>query len=72
MCAKEDWDNIDVVLSVGTRYQAPASWGQHDGKKLIRIDIDANQSVQIANTRRAYYLYGREVTEDAGRARPSS
>ena len=47
MCAKEDWDNIDVVLSVGTRYQAPASWGQHDGK-LIRIDIDANQSVQIA------------------------
>ena len=48
MCAKEDWDNIDVVLAVGTRYQAPASWGQHDGKKLIRIDIDANQSVQIA------------------------
>ena len=48
MCAKEDWDNIDVVLSVGTRYQAPASWGRHDEKKLIRIDIDPNQSVQIA------------------------
>ena len=48
MCAKEDWDNIDVVLSVGTRYQSPASWGKQNEKKLIRIDIDPKQSVQIA------------------------
>ena len=48
MCAKEIWDQIDVVLSVGTRYQAPASWGKQDEKKLIRIDIDPKQSVSIA------------------------
>ena len=48
MCAKEIWEQIDVVLSVGTRYQAPASWGKQDGKKLIRIDIDPKQSVSIA------------------------
>ena len=35
MCAKEIWDQIDVVLSVGTRYQAPASWGKQDEKKLF-------------------------------------
>ncbi|MEE2746495.1 MAG: thiamine pyrophosphate-dependent enzyme [Pseudomonadota bacterium] len=48
LCAKEIWDDIDVILAVGTRYQAPASWSNSDTKKLVRIDIDANQSVSIA------------------------
>ena len=47
MCAKEIWDSIDVVLSVGTRYQAPATWGKAEEKKLIRVDIDPKQSMNI-------------------------
>lgn len=48
MCAKEIWDSIDVVLAVGTRYQSPGSWGAVDGQKLIRIDIDGEQSLNVA------------------------
>ncbi len=41
------WPEIDLALAVGTRFSAPlTSWG-HDGDiKLIRIDIDANQSIE--------------------------
>ncbi len=48
MCAKDIWDTIDVVLAVGTRYQSPGSWPKIDGQKLIRIDIDPKQSLNVA------------------------
>lgn len=38
------WDEIDVVLVVGTRFLSPAmSWGRGDEVRTIRIDIDAEQ-----------------------------
>jgi acetolactate synthase I/II/III large subunit len=41
MVGSEMWDDIDVVLAVGTRFHPPMlMWGEREGKKLIRIDTD--------------------------------
>lgn len=40
------WPSIDVALAVGTRFFHPiVEWGRDDGIKLVRIDIDSEQSV---------------------------
>lgn len=41
---QEIWDEVDVVLVVGTRFLAPAlSWGRADAIQLVRIDVDPIQ-----------------------------
>ena len=41
------WPEIDLALAVGTRFSTPiANWGHDDDIKLIRIDVDPNQSVK--------------------------
>ena len=48
---QEIWDELDVVLVVGTRFLAPAlSWGREKEVRIIRIDIDP---VQMAKPREA-------------------
>jgi acetolactate synthase-1/2/3 large subunit len=40
------WPSIDVALAVGTRFFHPiVEWGRDDDVRLIRIDIDPEQSV---------------------------
>ena len=40
------WPTVDVALAVGTRLFHPiVAWGRDDRVKLVRIDIDAEQSV---------------------------
>lgn len=40
------WPSIDVAIAVGTRLFHPiVAWGRDDAIKLVRIDIDAKQSV---------------------------
>ena len=40
------WPTIDVALAVGTRFFHPiVEWGRDPGIKLVRIDIDAEQSI---------------------------
>ena len=40
------WPGIDVALAVGTRFFHPiVEWGRDDDVRLIRIDIDPEQSV---------------------------
>ena len=40
------WPGIDVALAVGTRFFHPiVEWGRDDAIRLIRIDIDPEQSV---------------------------
>jgi len=41
---QEIWDDIDVVLVVGSRFLAPAlSWGRAGDVQVVRIDVDAAQ-----------------------------
>lgn len=41
------WADVDVALAVGTRFLMPmTNWGHDDAIKLIRIDIDPDQSVR--------------------------
>ncbi len=48
---QEIWDELDVVLVVGTRFLAPAlSWGREKEVRIIRVDIDP---VQMAKPREA-------------------
>ena len=45
------WDEVDVVLVVGSRFLAPAlSWGRGDAVQVVRIDVDP---VQIGKPRPA-------------------
>jgi acetolactate synthase-1/2/3 large subunit len=40
------WPSIDMALAVGTRFfHQIVEWGRDDGVKLVRIDIDPDQSV---------------------------
>ena len=40
------WPGIDVALAVGTRFFHPiVEWGRDENVRLIRIDIDPEQSV---------------------------
>ena len=45
VAGQEMWHNFDVVLAVGTRFQAPMlMWEGHDTKKLIRVDTAPRRS----------------------------
>lgn len=47
LSAQEIWDDIDVVLVVGTRFIAPAlAWGRAGEIEVLRIDIDPEQVVK--------------------------
>lgn len=47
LSAQEIWDDIDVVLVVGTRFIAPAlAWGRAGEIEVLRIDIDPEQIVK--------------------------
>ncbi len=47
LSAQEIWEDIDVVLVVGTRFIAPAlAWGRAGEIEVLRIDIDPEQIVK--------------------------
>ena len=42
------WPQVDVVLAVGTRMQAPQmSWGLDDNIKVIRIELDPEEMIRF-------------------------
>jgi acetolactate synthase I/II/III large subunit len=44
LSAQDIWDDIDVVLVVGTRFIGPAmAWGREDEIEVLRIDVDPTQ-----------------------------
>lgn len=57
LAAHEMWKDIDVILTAGTRFQTPQSWGVGDEAKVIRIDpipelptLSQHADVHIAST----------------------
>jgi acetolactate synthase-1/2/3 large subunit len=41
------WPTVDVAIAIGTRFFHPiVEWGHDDGVKLIRVDIDPEQSLE--------------------------
>ena len=47
LSAQEIWEDIDVVIVVGTRFIAPAlAWGRAGEIEVLRIDIDPEQIVK--------------------------
>ncbi|MDR3497001.1 MAG: thiamine pyrophosphate-binding protein [Ancalomicrobiaceae bacterium] len=69
------WPQIDVALAVGTRFFHPiVEWGRDDGIKLIRVDIDPEQSIAqwppdvhiVADARRALAELGDRVGRHNG------
>jgi acetolactate synthase-1/2/3 large subunit len=46
---REMWSEFDVIVSAGSRMLAPlAGWKLPDGAKYIRIDVDPEQSLNLA------------------------
>ncbi|MDR3372249.1 MAG: thiamine pyrophosphate-binding protein, partial [Ancalomicrobiaceae bacterium] len=70
------WPDIDVALAIGTRFFHPiVEWGRDADIKLIRVDIDPDQSIAhwppdvhiVADARRALTELGDRVARHNGK-----
>jgi len=47
----ELWPDVDAVLAIGTRLQAPRNnWGMHKDRKIVMIDIDPDAMFRTARS----------------------
>ncbi len=78
LSAFEMKDDIDVILTAGTRFQTPQSWGVDDEVKVIRIDpietlpaLSQQADIHIASTARKSLKELLERSRRHNRKRPS-